>query len=97
MGPMHGWHPVESILRDVNISKPQQVGLVEQLELLTLCDTVGNTQNGGGNFDVHNEPSMGILVRFTPGRNASMSMGGDIGSPFGGPAGGMFGNFRPFG
>ena len=97
MSPTHGWHPVESILRDVNISKPQQVGLVEQHELLTLCDTVGNTQNGGGNFDVHNEPTMGILVRFTPGRSPSLGVGGEIGSPIGGPPSGLFGNSRPFG
>ena len=96
MGQMNGWHPVESVLRDVNISKSQQVGLVEQPELLALCETVGNTQNGGGNFEVHNEPSMGVLIHFTPGRTPSMGMGGEIGSPIGGPSGGMFGNSRPF-
>lgn len=97
MGPMHGWHPVESVLRDVNMSKPQQYAPIEQHELLTLCDTVGNTQNGGGTFDVHLEPSIGAFVHFTPGRTQSMSMGGEIGSPIGAPAGGgMFGNPRPF-
>ena len=96
MGSVNGWHPVDSILRDVNISKPQQVGLVEQAELLALCETVGNTQNGGGNFDVHNEPGIGFLVHFAPGRTPSMSMGGEIGSPIGGSSGGMFGNPRPF-
>ena len=96
MGPTHGWHAVDAVVRDVNMSKPQQYSPIDQHELLSLCETVGNTQNGGGMFDVHQDPSMGIFVHFTPGRTQSMGMGGDIGSPIGAPPGGMFGNPRPF-
>lgn len=96
IGPMNSWHTLESVLRDVNITKPQQVGVVEQAEILALCETVGNTQNGGGNFEVYSEPGVGILIRFTPGRTPSMGVGGEIVSPIGGPSGGMFSNPRPF-
>ena len=94
-GPMVGWHPIESITRDVNINKPQNLAPINQMDILSLCNTAGNAQNGGGTFEVTDDPGMGVLIHFQPGRTASMAMPGEIGSPING-SGGMFGNPRPF-
>ena len=66
------------------------------LEMLDICDTEGNSQNGGGSFSKVQDDPMGPLIKFDPGRNMSMSGRGpgDIGSPIVG-GGGMIGQ-RPF-
>ena len=65
-------------------------------DLYVICDTEGNSQNGGGSFEIERHGDAGAYVRFDPGRSMSMSMGGgmgpgDIGSPVPGGAMPSFG------
>lgn len=64
-------------------------------EMLDICDTEGNTQNGGGSFKIDAHGPMGMYVKFEPGRSTSMSMG-EIGSPVSGGAMPAFGGGRGF-
>ena len=55
-------------------------------EMLEICETEGNNQNGGGLLMVDKHGDAGTYVRFDPGRSASIGIGGstgpgDIGSP----------------
>ena len=70
-------------------------------EMLDICDTEGNTQNGGGSFRIDAHGPAGMYVKFEPGRSASVSMGGgmgpgEIGSPVAGGAMPAFGGARGF-
>jgi len=59
--------------------KPANEGSVPMQEMLDICDTEGNSQNGGGSFVIENHEPNGIFVKFEPGRNTSMSMSGGLG------------------
>ena len=63
--------------------KPGHEPPVHMLEMLDICDTEGNSQNGGGSFVTRADDQVGLLIRFDPGHNASISGrgAGDIGSP----------------
>ena len=58
-------------------------------ELLDICDTEGNHQNGGGSFSIK-EDENGCSVKFDPGTNSAVAsqrgslVPGDIGSPISG-------------
>ena len=93
-----GWHRADDILREVQLMKPAHEALVPMMEMIEICDTEGNTQNGGGSFTIRNQDQVGFLIRFEPGRNLSMSArgAGDIGSPIIGGAMPAIGGQRPF-
>lgn len=78
--------------------KPGHEAPVSMPEMLDICDTEGNGQNGGGSFTTHLEDQVGLLIKFDSGRNTSISRGvGDIGSPIaGGGAMPIIGGQRPF-
>lgn len=68
--------------------KPGHEAPIGMQEMLDICDTEGNGQNGGGSFAIHSEDQVGLLIKFNFGRDTSISKGvGDIGSPIvsGGP------------
>lgn len=74
------------VLRQVEQLNPPNEPQITLDELLDICDTEGNPQNGGGSFVIKNE-TRGTFVKFEPDSN-SMSSGprgsvapGDIGSP----------------
>jgi hypothetical protein len=72
------------VLRQVELLKPGNEGPISFRELLDICDTEGNPQNGGGSFTIETHEPNGYYVKFEPGRNRSMSArgaAGDIGSP----------------
>lgn len=56
-------------------------------EMLEICDTEGNPQNGGGSFTVRNDENGNRHVRFDPDstsplfRHRGSLVPGDIGSP----------------
>ncbi|KAL6718934.1 Stress response protein nst1 [Lecanora helva] len=95
----HGWHRAEDVLLEVQTMKPGHEGPIHMKEMLDMCDTEGNGQNGGGSFTTRREDLMGTFIRFDAGRNASMSgrVVGDIGSPtVGNPAIPAIGGQRSF-
>lgn len=80
----NGFHSIESVLRQVEAIKPGNEGPVSLKEMLDICDTEGNAQNGGGSFTTETHDSNRIYVKFEPGRNTSRVMRGvpgEIGSP----------------
>lgn len=95
-----GFHNVDTVLNQVEHMKPPHEGPISMKEMLDICDTEGNTQNGGGSFIIeHHEPH--TFVKFEPGRTTSISMSGgigpgDIGSPIPGGAIPSFGGGRGF-
>lgn len=79
--------------------KPANEGTISLQEMLDICDTEGNNQNGGGSFVTETQGDAGTLVKFEPGRNPSLSMRGvpgDIGSPIQGSSFPGFGSSRGF-
>ncbi|KAK8115806.1 hypothetical protein PG984_012308 [Apiospora sp. TS-2023a] len=79
----------------INTSDP-----ISQSELLDMCETEGNNQNGGGTFDIKQDDASGkVSVRFDPnsgssGPSGSRNVGapGEIGSPVPGMgSAGLFG------
>ncbi|KAL8716298.1 MAG: hypothetical protein Q9220_000203 [cf. Caloplaca sp. 1 TL-2023] len=97
----NGFHPVESVMRQVDLMKPAGQGIVTLPEMLEICDTEGSNQNGGGSFLIESHGEAGTFIKFEPGRNTSMSNArgppGDIGSPIIGSAfPGFGGGPRPF-
>ncbi|KAL8947052.1 MAG: hypothetical protein Q9222_006623 [Ikaeria aurantiellina] len=97
----NGFHPVESVMRQVDLMKPAGQGIITLPEMLDICDTEGNNQNGGGSFLIESHGEAGTFIKFESGRNTSMSNArgppGDIGSPIIGSAyPGFGGGPRPF-
>ncbi|KAL8933508.1 MAG: hypothetical protein Q9216_006333 [Gyalolechia sp. 2 TL-2023] len=96
----NGFHPVDAVLRQVELMKPANEGTITLQEMLDLCDTEGNNQNGGGSFIIESQGDTGTFVKFESGRNISMStrggVPGDIGSPIPGSTFPGFGGLRPF-
>ena len=90
-----GYHNVQDVLRTVDVMKPSHEGPISMEEMLDICDTEGNTQNGGGSFKIDAHGPVGMYVKFEPGRSTSMSMG-EIGSPVTGGAMPAFGGGRGF-
>lgn len=80
----NGFHSVEVVLRQVEMLKTGHEGPILLRELLDICDTEGNSQNGGGSFTVEKYEPNGLYVKFEPGHNRSIGArgaAGEIGSP----------------
>ncbi|KAI4247872.1 MAG: hypothetical protein LQ352_006069 [Teloschistes flavicans] len=100
-GHRNGFHPVETVLRQVELMKPANEGTISLQEMLDICDTEGNSQNGGGSFIMESQGETERYVKFEAGRNASVSgvrrgVPGEIGSPVPGGSFSGFGGPRPF-
>ena len=80
--------------------KPANEGPIQMRELLQICETEGNAQNGGGSFIIEEDHVNGVFVKYEPGNTAPTGgrpagAPGEIGSPmmasqvpaFGGPRG----------
>jgi hypothetical protein len=74
-------HPVQSLLRQLEMLKAPGEPPVSMEEMLGICDTEGNGQNGGGSFEVMMDKSRGQVVKFTEDSIQPRSSVGDIGSP----------------
>lgn len=79
------FHPVESILRQMDLSRAPVDSPVTLKEIEDICETEGDSQNGGGllhvrpdgnSFSVRYEPDAG-----TPGTGRAPGALGEIGSP----------------
>jgi len=82
-----GFYNVNLVLRQVEQLNPPNEAPITLNEMLDICDTEGNPQNGGGSFMIKNDGPRGTFVRFEPDNNSIASMPrssiapGDIGSP----------------
>jgi hypothetical protein len=47
--------------------------LIDEVELLDICETEGNPQNGGGSFDIRRDDSGKVAVRFELGGGSGLS------------------------
>ena len=77
------FHPAQFLLRQIEQMKPPHEPAISLSEMLEICDTEGNAQNGGGSFVVQNHGFQGNpSVKFESSRGIGdkRSMG-DIGSP----------------
>lgn len=97
----NGFHNVEAVLRQVEQLKPANEGPIQLSEMLDICDTEGNAQNGGGSFTVRTEESRGTFVKFEADDSISVNgravaAPGEIGSPLVGSSIPAFGGTRPF-
>lgn len=68
----------------MELLKAGHEGPITLREMLDICDTEGNSQNGGGTFTVESHEPNGLYVKFEPGQNRSIGVrgaAGEIGSP----------------
>ncbi|KAK8044470.1 hypothetical protein PG993_004494 [Apiospora rasikravindrae] len=94
----HGYIDLSALkghVDSINTSEP-----ISQSELLDMCETEGNAQNGGGSFDIRQDEASGkVSVRFDPSSGGTAAAGsrnvgapGEIGSPIVGMgSAGLFG------
>ncbi|KAB8255231.1 salt tolerance down-regulator-domain-containing protein [Aspergillus pseudonomiae] len=81
-----GYHDVNHVLRQVDQLRPPNEPSISLKEMLDICDTEGNTQNGGGSFLIKNDET-GEYVKFESDTNSTASghrgsiVPGEIGSP----------------
>ncbi|KKK22980.1 stress response protein [Aspergillus rambellii] len=81
-----GYHDVNAVLRQVEQLQPSSEPSISLKEMLDICDTEGNAQNGGGSFSVKSNET-GEFVKFEPDNNSaaggqrSSIAPGEIGSP----------------
>lgn len=75
------------VLRQIEQLKPPSEPAISLKEMLDICDTEGNPQNGGGTFSIRDDGS-GQFVKFEPDLINSAASGhrgsiapGEIGSP----------------
>ncbi|KAG9776170.1 hypothetical protein KCU88_g4919, partial [Aureobasidium melanogenum] len=78
-----GYHPVQAVLRQLEALKIPGEAPVSMDEMLGICDTEGNSQNGGGSFEVIIDKARGQVIKFVEETPAPQPRGsvGEIGSP----------------
>lgn len=75
------------VLRQVEQLRPMSEAPITLNEMLDICDTEGNPQNGGGSFMISNDKENRPSVKFEPDNNSSAPghrgsiVPGEIGSP----------------
>ncbi|EOO03994.1 putative stress response protein nst1 protein [Phaeoacremonium minimum UCRPA7] len=90
--PVNEFISLDAIKAQVDILNPSNERPVSEEDLLALCETEGNMQNGGGSFDVREDgprrfirwvPSMnnGIGPDGLPHLQRAVGAPGEIGSP----------------
>jgi hypothetical protein len=87
-----GFHQINAVRDQIERLNPPRDESVSDKELLDLCETEGNPNNGGGFFDIRTEADGRILIRYEPDAPStyrSVGAPGDnpIGSPVVGAAG----------
>lgn len=77
-----GYHPVQNVLRQLDVLKAPGEPPVSMDEMLGICDTEGNSQNGGGSFEVIIDKVRGQVIKFVEDAPSQpRSSVGEIGSP----------------
>ncbi|KAJ9503130.1 Stress response protein nst1 [Exophiala xenobiotica] len=77
-----GYHPAQTVLRQLETLKAPGEPPVSMDEMLGICDTEGNPQNGGGSFEVVIDKARGQVIKFVDeGPTPQRGSVGEIGSP----------------
>lgn len=76
-----GFHSIGEVLNLVDQFKPPNEGSVQANELLIICDTEGNAQNGGGTFNILDKGAHGFFIQYEPDHGPWMTARGSIGAP----------------
>ncbi|RMZ89846.1 hypothetical protein DV736_g2928, partial [Chaetothyriales sp. CBS 134916] len=74
------WHPSQAVLHQVNVMKAPNEAPVSMDEMLSLAETEGNAQNGGGSFELTDQ-GPGVVIKFIEDGAQPRNSVGDIGSP----------------
>ena len=80
-GPSESSHSVQTVLAHLETLKAPGEPGVSMDEMLGICDTEGNAQNGGGSFEVFIDKARGQMIKFTEDFAQPRASVGDIGSP----------------
>lgn len=93
-----GFHSLEAIMHQIDQIQTPMDTPPNMRELLDICETEGNAQNGGGILNIQEERSRGLCIKWIPdGPSGRMPGGpGEIGSPIVGSAMPMGGPPRGF-
>ena len=97
----HGWHVVDQVCGEMQTLMPRSEPPVLIMEMLQICDSEGNAQNGGGWFEWRPAEKSPFLMKHHTGTDPAINgrVGpppGDIGSPISGSAMGSA-NLPPIG
>lgn len=76
-----GFQPVQHVLGRLNQLKPINIPALTMTELHAVLDTIGDAQNGGGEFRLENDGQRGQVVAWIEPTLAANSGAGEIGSP----------------
>jgi len=83
-----GFHSINSVREQLELLNPLREEPLVEKEILDLCETEGNSNNGGGYFDIRLENDGRYFIRFEPDAPIrSVGAPGDIGSPVVGSSG----------
>lgn len=90
------FHPLSAIKQQIDRLNPPHDDPVSDKEILDLCETEGNPNNGGGFFDLKTVDGE-TVIKFDADDEGSFAVPGDIGSPAVGSAGimGLSSRFPP--
>ena len=95
------FHEVTAVLRQVEQIRPAGEAPVQMRELLDICETEGDAQNGGGFFFIQKDAQGRTFVKHEVDESSSGSGGrantaaGEIGSPVPGSSVPVFRPFQP--
>jgi hypothetical protein len=95
-----GFIAIEAVKRQVDLFNKGES--VSEKELLDMCDTEGNDNNGGGSFDVRQDGPNKMYIRHVssggpgsqPFLHPAIGAPGEIGSPKPDRGAGLFGSHR---
>jgi hypothetical protein len=83
-----GYIDLSAIKGHVDSINPSQNELIDEAELLDICETEGNAQNGGGSFDIRRGDNGKVAIRWELGGGSghgpfprNVGAPGEIGSP----------------
>ncbi|KAI1326915.1 salt tolerance down-regulator-domain-containing protein [Xylariaceae sp. FL0255] len=82
----HGYIELPAVRGHIDTIKPVTLDQVSEDEILEICETEGNSQNGGGSFDIRHSDGGKVVIRFDGGVGAgqfprNVGAPGEIGSP----------------
>ena len=70
-----GFHDLSAILRQIDQIRPPTEAPVQMAEMLEICETEGDAQNGGGFFTIKTEGGTGAGQTQVPGAGTGPGLG----------------------